>query len=233
MTNNSPNIRIALADDETLFRKGMMMLFEDIPDFETSMEASDGQDLLNQLAACTDLPDVLLLDLNMPNLDGIQAAKILKEQYPDLKFIILSTYFSKAFIINMIEIGAAAYLPKNSLPEDVESTIRDVYKNGFSFNQAVMEVIRENMVNKTRPKLKNPFGISLTTRETEVLQLICEEHTTPEIAEKLFISPRTVDGHRNHLLQKLGCRNVAGLVIYAIEQQLVKISPSSFGFAGK
>lgn len=238
MDNNAlqtiqPPIRIAIADDETLFRKGFILLFEDNPNFEVVLEATDGQNLLNQLEGKTDLFDVLLLDLNMPNLDGIQTAKILKEKYPEMHFIILSTYFSKSFIVNMIEIGAASYLPKNSLPKDVKSTIREVHKNGFSFSKEVMEIIRENMVNKTRPKLNNPFSISLTNREKEILQLICEEYTTPEIAKKLFISPRTVDGHRNNLLQKLNCRNVAGLVIYAIQQQMVKILPGTTGFASR
>lgn len=232
MTNqilpNTQKIRIAIADDEVLFRKGLMGLFAETADFEFILEVSDGQELLAHLEVMTDLPDVLLLDLNMPNLDGIETSKILKKTYPSLKFIILSTYFSKAFIINMIEMGAAAYLPKNTLPDEVETTIREVKKNGFSFNKTVMEVVRENLIHKTRPKLNNPFGVSLTGREQEVLQLICEQQTTPEIAEQLFISPRTVEGHRNNLLQKLGCRNVAGLVIYALEKDLVEVKTNWF-----
>ena len=128
----------------------------------------------------------------------------------------------------MIELGAASYLPKNSLPEEVIATIQEVAIKGFSFNREVMEVIRENTIQKTKPKLDNPFGVSLTNREKEVLQLICEENTTTEIGQKLFISPRTVEGHRNNLLMKLNCKNIAGLVVCALQNELVKITPSQF-----
>lgn len=222
-------IKIAIADDEALFRKGLLMLLED-EKMEVVLEAEDGKDLLEKLKSATFLPEVLLLDLNMPNLNGIDAAKYIREHFPEIKFIVLSTFFSKAFIINMIEIGAAAYLPKNSTPDEVNKTILEVHQNGFCYNQKVLEVIRENMMQKTKPKLKTPFGVELTAREKEILQLICEEYTTPEIAEKLFISPRTVDGHRNNLLQKLGCKNVAGLVIFAVQHELVKINPETFWF---
>jgi DNA-binding NarL/FixJ family response regulator len=149
---------------------------------------------LEKLKQTDSLPDILLLDLNMPHINGIEAAKHIKEHYSGIKFIVLSTFFSKAFIINMLEIGAAAYLPKNSTPDEMNRTILEVYKNGFSYDQKVLEGIRENMMQKTKPKMTNPFGTELTEREKEILQLICEEYTTPEIAEKLFTSPRTVDG---------------------------------------
>lgn len=219
-------IRIALADDETLFRKGMRILIEDFGGMAVVLEAAHGQDLLDQLAAQTEAPDILLLDLNMPELNGVDTARILQRDYPELRIIVLSTYFSKQFIINMIELGASAYLPKNSLPDEVEQTIREVHAKGFAYSDAVMAVIRENMVKKTRPKAA--FGPELTEREQEILQLICEQYTTGEIAEKLFISARTVDGHRNNLLQKLGCRNTAGLVVYALQHQLVHVPPEAF-----
>lgn len=223
-------IRIALADDEALFRKGMTALLEDFSDFKIVLSAQDGQDLLDQLAIAEISPDVLLLDLKMPNLNGIEAAKILRVEYPELKIIIISTYFSNAYVTNMIELGASSYLPKNTEPEEVASTIREVVEKGFSYSQEVMEVIRQNMMQKTRPKIKVPFGISLTKRESEILQLICEENTAAEIGEKLFLSKRTVEGHRNNLLQKLQCRNVAGLVVFAIQHQLVNINPDTFRF---
>lgn len=223
-------IRVALADDEALFRKGIALLLSDYNDLQIVLEAADGEDLIQQLRTMSALPDVLLLDMKMPNVNGVEASKRLREEFPDIKIIVLSTYFSKAFIINMIELGAGAYLPKNATPDEVVATIREVYQNGFSYKQAVLEVIRENMIQKTKPKIPSSFDIELTAREREVLQLICEEYTTPEIAEKLYISPRTVDGHRNNLLEKLGCKNVAGLVVYAIQYQLVKINPETFWF---
>ena len=126
----------------------------------------------------------------------------------------------------MIELGAAAYLPKNTEPEIVEKTIREVQDKGFSYGDKIMEVIRENMLAKSKPKAV--FQEKLSNRESEILQLICEQYKTSEIAKKLYISPRTVDGHRNNLLMKLNCRNTAGLVVYAIQNQIVKVSPSKF-----
>lgn len=226
-------IHVAIADDEALFRKGMISLLQDEQDMAIVLEAGDGAELLEKLQSTEKMPDVLLLDLNMPNLNGIDAAKVIRQLYPDLKIVVLSTYFSPAFVLNMIEIGAAAYLPKNTDPAEMRQTILDVLAKGFSYGQKVLEIIHQNMREKTKPKLRLPFGIELTARELEILQLICEEYTTGEMAEKLFISPRTVDGHRNNLLEKLGCKNVAGLVVYAMQHELVRMGADNSGFKGR
>ena len=219
-------ITIAIADDEALFRKGMKLILNSYEDLDVNLEAENGTDLIQQLEALSSLPDILLLDLKMPEMNGVDAAKILRDKFSELKIIVLSTHFSRAFIINMIELGASSYLPKNSEPEEVVETIRAVYSKGFHYNMQVLEFIRENMISKNKPKAQFPF--ELTTREKEILQLICEQQTTPEIASKLFISPRTVDGHRNNLLSKLGCKNVAGLVVFALQNQVVDISDNHF-----
>jgi DNA-binding NarL/FixJ family response regulator len=217
--------KIAITDDETLFRKGLFMIIEDMDNMEVLLEAGHGQDLLNQLEDLTskdqDLPDIVLLDLQMPVLNGIKTAKLLQANYPDIKIIVLSTHFNKAFILNMIELGAASYLAKNTNPEEMEMTIQSVAEKGFHYNDEIMKIITENMRNKTRPKAS--FSEQLTNREQEILQLICEQMTANEIAEKLFISRRTVEGHRNNLLMKLNCRNIAGLVAYAVQNSLVEI----------
>lgn len=218
-------ITIALADDETLFRKGMRILLEDFGNMEVVLEAVNGQDLIDQLASFEPLPQLLLLDLNMPELNGVETAKILQQQYPELRIVVLSTYFSKQFILSMIELGASAYLPKNSVPKVVEWTIREVAEKGFAYTDEVMAVVRENMLKKSNPKPS--FGPKLSEREIEILQLICEQYTAAEIADRLHISQRTVDGHRNNLLQKLNCRNTAGLVVYAIQQKLVDVPPDA------
>lgn len=221
-------MRVAIADDEELFRKGISMLLTDFDGVEIAFEASNGQELLNLVAAAETLPDIILLDLNMPVMDGVEAAKILQEKYPELKFIVLSSYYSKAFIVKMMELGAAAYLVKNSTPEEMEHTIREVAAKGFYYDDKVMSVIRENMIVKTRPPAKTSFRTEISSREQEVLQLICEELTTPEIAARLFISPRTVHGHRNSLLAKLDCKNTAGLVVVALQEGLVDIQRMRF-----
>lgn len=215
------NIEIAIADDEILFRKGMKLILNGYEGINVGLEAVNGLDLLEQLRNATELPDILLLDLKMPEMNGIEVAKIICEEFPDVKIIVLSTHFSRAFVINMIELSAVAYLPKNSQPNTVAETIRAVYEKGFHYTDEVLAIIRENLLIKKKPKMS--FSLQLSNRETEVLQLICEQYNAPEIAEKLFISPRTVDGHRNNLLLKMDCKNVAGLVVMALQQGLVNI----------
>ena len=216
-------LKIAIVDDEILFRKGLSMLVNDFEQMEVCMEAADGQDLIDQLAIAAFLPDVLLLDLQMPRLNGIETTKILQSEFPNIKIIILTTHFSKGFIINMIELGAASYLPKNTEPETMEHTIRNVAEKGFYYTDEVLAVIRENMSAKKSIKPQTSFTIKFTNRELEILQLICEQYTTQEIGKKLFISPRTVDGHRNNILEKTQSRNTAGLVVYALENGIVNI----------
>lgn len=219
-------IKIAIADDEALFRTGMGLILNREEAFEIGLEAENGIDLLAKLKTSDPLPDILLLDLKMPEMNGIEAAEIIQKDYPELKTIVLSTHFSRAFIINMIELSAAAYLPKNTKPKEVVATIKAVYSKGFYYNEKVLAVIRENFMSKSKPKAQFPF--ELTDRETEILQLICEQYTAPEIASKLFISSRTVDGHRNNLLAKLNCKNVAGLVVFALQNEVVHIPKNYF-----
>jgi DNA-binding NarL/FixJ family response regulator len=216
-------IHIAIADDEALFRRGMRLILEDQADFSVMLEAENGQDLLQKIRLSDTLPDALLLDLKMPVMSGIEAAEVIRKEFPSVMIVVISSHVSKAFILNMIEIGAASYLGKNADPDEVAETIRMVCEKGFFYNALVMEVIRESISGKAAIKPQRSFEVELTSREREVLQLICEECTTQEIAEKLFISNRTVDGHRNNLLSKLGCKNTAGLVVYALRNELVKL----------
>lgn len=217
-------INIALADDEALFRRGMRLILEDYPDLHILLEAANGQDLLAKIRASDELPDVLLLDLKMPVMSGIEVAEVIRREFPSILIVVISSHISKAFILNMIEIGAAAYLGKNADPDEVVETIRMVREKGFYYNSAVMEVIRENMMGVNPVKPQRSIETEITNREKEILQLICEQCTTQEIADKLYISNRTVDGHRNNLLSKLGCRNTAGLVVYALQNGLARIS---------
>lgn len=222
--------KVAITDDETLFRKGLKGILEDIEGIEVIMEAGNGQELLDQLHARTvnnePLPKLLLLDLQMPVLNGIETAKRLQKEFPDISFIVLSTHFNKAFVLNMIEMGASSYIPKNADPDDMEDTILKVIEKGFHYSDAVMKIVMENMRTKKKPKAT--FSDNITPREQEILQLICEQYTANEIAEKLFISRRTVEAHRNNLMMKLNCKNIAGLVAYAVQYELVRINPSQY-----
>ena len=219
-------INIGIADDATLLRKGLSFLLKGQNGINVVLEAVNGQDLLDKLEAVSNQLDILILDLEMPVLDGIKTAEILKEKYPNVRVIVLSSHYSDSYIINMLDVGAAAYLPKDATPNEFVSTIRNVHENGFHYNEKVWKIIEEN---KSRDDIEIPTLIpTLTKRELEILQLICEQQTASEIAEKLYISRRTVEGHRTRILQKLNCRNVAGLVAYAIQNKLVKFNPQQF-----
>jgi len=222
-----PMIKVAIADDEVLFRKGICLLLDDYEDIQVSLEAANGQDLLDQLSQLDELPDLVLLDLNMPELNGVDTAKILKSQYPDMNIIILSTHFSAGIIFSLIELGVASYLAKNTDPDLMAQTIREVKQHGFYYTPEIQKIIRDNIGTK-RKQTSSVFNVNLTKRELEILQLICEQFTNAEIGKKLFISSRTVEGHRNKLLNKLDCRNSAGLVAYALQHDLVKLPPKHF-----
>ena len=221
---------LGIIDDELLFRKGLTKLIEEMEGLEVVLEAGNGQELLQQLSERQrneqPLPELLLLDLQMPIMNGVEAAKVLQTEYPDIKVIVISTHFSKSFVLNMIEIGASAHMPKNTPLEEMQLTIQKVAEKGYYYNEEVIGIITEKIRTKQQPKAS--FTVQLTAREQEVLQLICEQLTAQEIADKLFVSRRTVEGHRNNLLSKLNCRNIAGLVVFALQNDLVRIEPSQF-----
>ena len=217
-------IKLVLADDELLFRQGLRAILSREKEFDILFDATDGKDLMEQLRDNEVKPDVILTDLKMPELNGVEATKLIHKEFPDVKIIALTSYFSKPFIVNMISIGAVAYLAKNSTPKLMVKTIKEVYEKGFYYDTQVLKFIQEGLLNPSEKKLKSNFDTTyFTKREKEVLELICKQHTTNEIAEALFISPRTVEGHRNNLLLKTESKNIAGLVVYAIQHKIVDL----------
>jgi DNA-binding NarL/FixJ family response regulator len=218
------NIKIAITDDEQLFRKGISFLLQRESNFEILFEAENGQELIDNLDA-DNLPDIILMDLKMPVLNGVETTKVIHKKFPSIKIIALTSYDGKSFITNMIDVGASSYLLKNTNPKIVVHTINEVFDKGFYYDEKVLKTIHENLLSSSGKKIKSDLDKKLlSTREREVLELICAQLTTGEIAEKLFISPRTVDGHRNNLLLKTGSKNVAGLVIYGIQKKLIELA---------
>lgn len=215
-------INIALADDESLFLDTLSFMLQRIKDFNVVFTAENGQDLINQLDQLDELPDLIMTDLKMPELNGVEATKIIKNKYPDLSVIALSSYNTDVFISNMLGIGASSYLVKNTTSAEMEFTIRQVASKGFYYDKNVLRILHDNAEdgNYKRCTLDNTL---LSSREMDVLQLICEQFTTTEIAEELHLSKRTVDGHRNNLLLKTKTRNVAGLVAYAIQNGVITV----------
>ncbi|WP_340201974.1 response regulator [Ascidiimonas sp. W6] len=218
-------IKIALADDEVLFRKGIGFILQREPDLEIVFEANNGRELINFIQETDTLPDIILMDLKMPELDGVEATRFIHNKNPELRVIALTSYDTKAFKANMIKLGAASYLVKNSTPSEVIFTIREVMEKGFYYDASVMKIIHEDVLSGKSAKKDSEDEKILTRREKEVLKLICKQLTTGEIADKLFISPRTVEGHRNNLLLKTESKNTAGLVIYGIKKELITVYP--------
>ncbi|MEN2414753.1 response regulator transcription factor [Flavobacterium mesophilum] len=216
-------IKIALVDDEVLFRKGIAFLLQREENIEIIFEASNGEELLASLEENEIKPDIIIMDLKMPVLNGVEATKIIRKSYPDIKIIALTSYDTKSFIANMIQVGAVAYLIKNTTPKDLILTINEVAKKGFYYNESVLKTIQDTIVSSKTSKVNLETSF-LSPREIEILQLICQQKTTSEIAEHLFLSPRTVEGHRNNLLLKTESRNIAGLVVYAIQNEIAVLT---------
>lgn len=206
---------IAIVDDESLFRQGLSMMVNNHAQMTASIFAENGQHLLELLEKTDDLPDLLLCDLEMPVMNGVEVTKELTRQYPDINVVILSSHYEPSLIMKMMETGASAFMPKNEKPAEFYDTIINVIEKGFHYNDFIVQLIREKM--HFGNKKISTISIELTDREQEVLQLICDQKTNKEIGEEIFISPRTVEGHRKKLLQKTGSKNTAGLIIFAIE----------------
>ena len=215
-------INVAIADDQILFRKGMIAIINGLNDTQIIIEADNGRALLEIIEISETKPDIVLLDLSMPELNGVETTKILHSDYPDIKIIILSVHSDERFVAHLMELGINAYLFKNVEPSEVEKAILAVIEKGFYFNEVFLKAMKNRMLGK-KPRLliQDNIPSTLTQRELEVLDLICRQYTAQEIAEKLFISTRTVDGHRNNLLEKTGVRNTAGLVVFAIKNNLL------------
>lgn len=216
-------IKIALVDDEVLFRKGISFLLQREDNIDIVFEASNGEELLSQLNDIEIKPDIIIMDLKMPVLNGVEATKIIRKSFPEIKIIALTSYDTKSFVANMIQVGAVAYLIKNTTPKDLIYTINQVAIKGFHYNENVLRTIKETTVSTKNSKGNLETGF-LSPREIEILQLICQQKTTSEIADHLYLSPRTVEGHRNNLLLKTESRNIAGLVVYAIQNEIAVIT---------
>lgn len=221
------DIRVAIADDQRLFRKGMIALVNSFENISIIFEAENGKQLIECLEITEENPNIILLDLSMPEMNGLEALKIIKEKYPSIGVIILTIHEAEHHILATIQAGANGYLAKNAEPEEVEKAIREVFRNDFYFTIPMLEIMRKGLTQKQNPINLDGEENQLTPREKEVLQLICKQYSSVEIAERLFLSNRTVEGHRNNLLLKTGSRNTAGLVLYALKYKLIMLDQLS------
>lgn len=206
-------INIAIADDHQMFLDGLKMLLTENEGISIQHTATDGKQLLAQLEAQP--VEVILIDINMPGINGLDATKIISKQYPAVKVIALTMYNTKEFIRNLLNAGVKGYVLKNADKSELLNAIRTVASGQLYYSQAITDTIMRSMT-KAKPSVYD-MPPELSKREIEVLKLIVQEYTSQEIADKLFISNNTVESHRKNLISKLNVRNSAGLVKYAIE----------------
>ncbi|SEP59598.1 response regulator transcription factor [Neolewinella agarilytica] len=210
-------VRIALVDDQKLFRGGMKMILADRSDFEVVFEAKNGKQFFERLAF--EPVDVVILDVEMPEMDGIETLERLRSTHDNIRVIMLTMHDSDRLISHLMELGANGFLLKDEDPDVVCEAVERVAAEGIFFRDYVSKALLKKSRNKMNSD--NLIKPRISDREMEVLQLICKEFTSKEIAEKLFISYRTVEGHRRSLQEKTGSRNIVGLVMYAVQNGLV------------
>ncbi|NSL87622.1 response regulator transcription factor [Chitinophaga solisilvae] len=219
------NIHIGLVEDQILFREGMKAIIGTWQHMEVVFEAADGYSVLDKLSGGTVVPDVMLVDLSLPpdgnrEFSGLHVTLALTAAFPDMKILILSVHDDDNFITQLIESGAHGYLVKDSTPHEVQEAITAVYYKGSYINERALKALQHKMFKRSKNRQVN---VPITRREEEILQLVCRQYTAEEIAQELYISVKTVNGHRNNLLQKTGSRNVTGLVLYAIRNNIVTL----------
>jgi len=212
-------IKIAIADDYKIFRDGLKVGLSADDNLEVMLEADNGEELLKGLE--NNSPDVIIMDLKMPIMDGMEATKEVRKKFPSIKVLVVSMYEDDKFIIHLMENGANGYLLKNAEPDEIRRSIYSVHENGYYFNDLVNKALLKKLVLKNNLKPSFNQNIDLTEREQEVLKMICEEKTAAEIAKEIFLSPRSVEGIRQRLIEKIGVRNTAGLVMFAVKNGIV------------
>ncbi len=209
-------INVLIADDHRMFRESIAKLLMVEKVANVLAQASNGQELLDLLKIHK--PDLVLMDIDMPLVDGIEATKKAMEKYPDLKILVLSSFGEEKYYFKMVEAGAKGFILKDASLGELTNAITEVANNGSWFSSALLQKIIVNISTQS----KEPQS-ELTSREIEILKLVCESYTNEQIAEKINLSIDTVKWHRANLLTKSNCSNTAGLVIYAIKNKIVDV----------
>ncbi len=212
-------IKVAIADDHKIFRKGVVLSLRPYTNIKFVLEADNGDELLAGIPDAQ--PDVILMDLRMPGKDGIETTKAVSKLYPSIYVIVLSMYEDERFVYHLMENGANGYLLKNAEPMEIRRAIMEVYEKGYYLNNFVNRILlkRSHARQKIVPSLNNE--ITLSDKEKDVLRYICMEFTAQEIAQKMEISPRTVEAIKDRLMERFGSKNTAGLVFFAVKNNLI------------
>lgn len=208
------HISIAIVDDHTLFRRGISALMGEFKELHVVFEAGNGEQM-QQMLGKNPLPQVILMDITMPLMNGYESTCWLKENYPNIKVLALSMFEDDKAVVKMIRCGACGYVLKESSPIELLDAIKIIFTKGFYFN----ELVSGNLVRSIKDEENLP---RLSQREAEFLSLCCSELTYKEIADRMFISPRTVDNYRDSLFEKLSLKSRTGLVLYAVQNEIFK-----------
>jgi DNA-binding NarL/FixJ family response regulator len=213
-------IRIVLADDHTIIRSGLRLLLEQQPDFKVVAEASDGRNAVELVARHK--PEVAILDIGMPELNGIEATRQILAAEPATQIVILSMHSDEGYVLRALKAGARAYILKNSAEADLIRAVRSVADGKSFFSPVISKMLLEDYVRQIRDKQVEDSYDLLTPREREILQLIAEGKTNKEVANILHLSVHTVDAHRGNILQKLNLHGVPELILYAVRKGIIQ-----------
>jgi len=215
-------IKVVIADDHTIVRKGLCALLQGEPDIEVVGEAENGREAIKVVETLS--PDVVVMDIAMPGLNGLDTTRQLKKRFPKLKILILTMHDNEEYIFETLRAGASGYLIKRSAPTELIAAIQSVYRNESFLSPAISKKVIEGFVQSGANALKEDAeDTQLTTREREVLQLIAEGNANREIARLLHISIKTVESHKAHIMEKLNLRTIAELTQYAIRKGLIQL----------
>lgn len=213
-------IKIVIVDDDMMIASLLRGFFEGINTIEVLYTANGGNPFLEKLETNEIFPDIILLDLRMKNGTGIEVLEKLSKMEPRIKTIVMSSHYNPSYMGQMLRLGCDAFLPKENEPEELVEIIHEVHEKGHYFSQEQIESLRKQVGTKS-PKLHVNSKDGLSSRELEVLEMLCQQRTTKGIADKMFVSPKTVEAHKSNLLVKTGVKNSVGLIIYAIQNKLV------------
>jgi DNA-binding NarL/FixJ family response regulator len=211
-------IKVIVVDDHELFRQGVVMVINRMEGTRVIGEANNGKEFLRLLNS--EVPDVVFMDIKMPELNGVDATKEALQRYPNLKIIALSMFGEEEYLQKMINAGAVGFLLKNSTIQEIENAIKQVVDGKNCYSTELLGYFTNKYISK---KTTDENGVKLTRRELEVLELVAKGLSNQEIADKLFISKRTVDGHKANLIQKTGSKNIVDLLIYSLKNGIIEI----------
>ncbi|MEP6674487.1 MAG: response regulator transcription factor [Ferruginibacter sp.] len=217
-------INLALVDDHVLFRKGLVSLIQMVDDdFNILFEAGNGIELQKKIQK-DNQPDIILMDINMPGMDGFETVIWLKEHFPLVKILIVSMIEKEESIVKMLKLGVKGYLSKDVEPKELGEAIHSIINRGFYYTDFITGKLVHSLQDNSQEKLIKTKALNaMSDREKDFLQLACSEMTYNEIAAKMFLSPKTIDGYRNALFEKLNVKSRVGLALYAVKHELVKL----------